>query len=199
MNTITRQHKISQGIKRKRPQLRSRIRYRSIIDNRTLHKYQTDHLSNSLRAWSLTSTIEYDSMLGTRDAVQPRRCRWLPRQVYSFKQYNHLFTLVSIRSSIQDHPAPSFAGKTLLLILKSLIIYIQGDWTPPVTPALWGRLQDDYGNKNYCDDKNQQHQGYQPQQSYQPPQQPPQHYQQHDGKLQKVTSIQMHVYIWSRQ
>ncbi|KAF9032070.1 hypothetical protein BJ165DRAFT_1358043 [Panaeolus papilionaceus] len=49
----------------------------------------------------------------------------------------------------------------------------QGDWTPPVTPALWGRMQgNDHGHsgkwdqpqqqKPECDDKPQQHQQQQP-------------------------------------
>ncbi|KAJ3516540.1 hypothetical protein NLJ89_g1050 [Agrocybe chaxingu] len=48
----------------------------------------------------------------------------------------------------------------------------QGDWTPPVTPALWGRLQDDH---HHGGDNKYQQQGYQPQQPQQPYQQPQQH------------------------
>ncbi|KAF8659218.1 hypothetical protein AX16_001879 [Volvariella volvacea WC 439] len=66
----------------------------------------------------------------------------------------------------------------------------QSDWTPPVTPALWGKLSDDYGH----DDKGHHghHQGGH-QGGYQPQPQPPQQQwqqpsQQHHGGGDKSDS-----------
>ncbi|RDB25306.1 hypothetical protein Hypma_008056 [Hypsizygus marmoreus] len=58
--------------------------------------------------------------------------------------------------------------------------FSQSDWTPPVTPALWGRLQDaDHGHN-----ENQHHGQYNQQQPIQ--QQPPTYQQPHDqGQLQQ--------------
>jgi len=43
----------------------------------------------------------------------------------------------------------------------------QGDWTPPVTPALWGRMQDGHGGEKQGGQHHEQQQQQQPQQQQQ--------------------------------
>lgn len=70
------------------------------------------------------------------------------------------------RSSLQDHPAPSLPGEKCHAMqpVDPCLMLPQGDWAPPLTPALWGRLSD--GDKGDCQPQ------YQPQQQQQ---QAPQH------------------------
>ena len=67
---------------------------------------------------------------------------------YEGRQVAHNYLIVddhSIRSSLQDRPASSLPGERCLVmqLIGSYLVLPQGDWAPPLTPALWGRLSDD--------------------------------------------------------
>jgi hypothetical protein len=62
---------------------------------------------------------------------------------------SHSLTVVP-RCQIQNNPAPQVSGNPAPCTIQSdhhrlilLLSITQGDWTPPVTPALWGRIPDD--------------------------------------------------------
>ncbi|PPQ70209.1 hypothetical protein CVT26_014466 [Gymnopilus dilepis] len=69
----------------------------------------------------------------------------------------------------------------------------QSDWTPPATPALWGRLSDEDHNG---EGDNKYQPSYQQQQSYQPPQQqqPPQYGQQQQFGEDQKSEQEQHWY-----
>jgi hypothetical protein len=49
------------------------------------------------------------------------------------------------RCPVQDHSASPISGKPLSVLLVARLtneLCLQSDWTPPVTPALWGRMED---------------------------------------------------------
>jgi len=44
---------------------------------------------------------------------------------------------------IQPHRSQVPSSGPVQFSLIIIVLFYQGDWTPPVTPALWGRIPDD--------------------------------------------------------
>lgn len=96
---------------------------------------------------------------------------------------------ISCRCTVQDHSASPIPGNPLsvLLIVRFTNKYrLQSDWTPPATPALWGRLEDgDYHRSPHHEKSGQWAEDCKSEPCAPSYDQPPQHHHQEQQQQQQ--------------
>ena len=94
--------------------------------------------------------------------------------LYSSK-VSSLIGTTSSRCILQDSSTPPFSGEYWLIhVLDVKLKCFKSDWTPDITPALWGRTQNPiHQSEKYDQQQSWQQQQQQPQQQQQQQQQQP--------------------------